>query len=79
MTSKELQKKLNLESSDWANIGKFSVNVNTITLMVAPHLTKLYGVKILSREFNKAILDKANAYTIDDLMQEFIRKIITYK
>lgn len=79
MTSKELQNDLNQESRDWANIGKFSVNVDTITLMVAPHLTKLYGVKMLSREFNKDMLDKANAYTVDDLMQEFIRKIITYK
>jgi len=79
MTSKELQNDLNQESRDWANIGKFNVNVDTITLMVAPHLTKLYGVKMLSREFNKDMLDKANAYTVDDLMQEFIRKIITYK
>lgn len=79
MTSKELQNDLNQESRDWANIGKFNVNVDTITLMVAPHLTKLYGVKILSREFNKDMLDKANAYTVDDLMQEFIRKIITYR
>lgn len=79
MTSKELQNDLNKESRDWANIGKFSVNVDTITLMVAPRLTKLYGVKLLSREFNKDMLDKANAYTVDDLMQEFIRKIITYK
>lgn len=79
MTSKELQNDLNQESRDWANIGKFSVNVDTITLMVAPHLTKLYGVKMLSIEFNKDMLDKANAYTVDDLMQEFIRKIIMYK
>ena len=79
MTSKELQNDLNQESRDWANIGKFNVNVDTITLTVAPHLTRLYGVKMLSREFNKDMLDKANAYTVDDLMQEFIRKIITYK
>lgn len=79
MTSKELQNKLNLESRDWADIGKFNVNVNTITLTVAPHLTKLYGVKMLSREFNKDMLDKANAYTIDDLIHEFIRKIICSK
>lgn len=79
MTSKELQNDLNQESRDWANLGKFSVNVDTITLMVAPHLTKLYGVKLLSREINKDMLDKANAYTVDDLIQEFIRKIITYK
>lgn len=79
MTNRELQNDLNQESRDWANIGKFNVNVDTITLMVAPHLTKLYGVKMLSREFNKDMLDKANAYTVDDLMQEFIRKIITYK
>lgn len=79
MTSKELQNDLNQESRDWANIGKFNVNVDTITLTVAPHLTRLYGVKMLSREINKDMLDKANAYTVDDLMQEFIRKIITYK
>ena len=79
MTIKELQKKLNQECRDWAHLGKFNVNVDTITLIVAPHLTKLYGVNILSRQFDKAMIDKANAYTIDDLMQEFIRKIITYK
>lgn len=79
MISKELQNELNQESRDWANVGKFNVNVDTITLRVAPHLSKLYGVKLLSREINKDMLDKANAYTVDDLIHEFIRKIITYK
>lgn len=79
MTSNELQNDLNQESRDWANIGKFSVNVDSITLNVAPHLSKLYGVKLLTRDINKDELDKANAYTVDDLMQEFIRKIISYK
>lgn len=79
MTNRELQNDLNLESRDWANIGTFIVKDNKITLTVAKHLTKLYGVKVIERDITLNELDKANAYTVDDLMHEFEHRIITYK
>ena len=79
MTAKELQNDLNQESRDWANIGKFIVKDNKIILTVAKHFTKLYGAKVIERDITLNELDKANAYTVDDLMHEFIRKIIYIK
>lgn len=79
MTALELQTELNQESRDWANIGKFIVKDNKIILTVAKHFTKLYGAKVIERDITLNELDKANAYTVDDLMHEFEHRIITYK
>lgn len=84
MTSNELQNKLNQESIDYADLGKFNIeqiNDNEYNIVLEPtkHLKKLYNCDVIQYVINKHEIVKANAFTVDELIDKFRHLIICSK
>lgn len=84
MTSKELEKKLNQESIDYADLGKFKIeqitdNEYNIVLDPTKHLKKLYKCDVIQYVINKNEIVKADAFTVDELIDKFRHLIICSK
>lgn len=81
MTPIELQTELNQESRDYADLGKFKLeqitdNEYNIVLEPTKHLKKLYKCDVIRYVINKNEIIKANAFTVDELLDAFRQMII---